>query len=116
MMTQGLRLATVFIMFSVVLVMQGCTTMGSTEGIHKGDHQKLAKDYADQAQEFREKAQFWENKAESYEHHPELYNSTNIAEQAAHCREVAQSYRKMADEAAALASTHENLTRRGQGP
>ncbi|MDF0673620.1 MAG: hypothetical protein P0120_04665 [Nitrospira sp.] len=116
MMTQVLRLAAVFIMFSVVLAMHGCTTMGPVQGSAAGDHEKLAKYYADQALEFKGKAQFWDNKADAYEHHPELDNSTNAAEQAAYCREVAQNYRKMADEAAALASTHENLTRRGQGP
>jgi hypothetical protein len=87
---------------------------GPETSIAKGDHQSLAMYYADQVQDFKAKARFWDNTAESYEHHPELYSATDIADQAAHCRQVARNYRKMADEAAALASEHLSRSRKGQ--
>ena len=87
---------------------------GPESSIPKGDHQVLAMYYADQVQDFKAKARFWENTAESYEHHPELYKASDIADQAAHCRTIARNYRKMADEAATLASEHMSLTRKGQ--
>ena len=86
---------------------------GPDPGIAKGDHQGLAMFYSEQAQDFKAKARFWDNTAESYEHHPELYKSSDIADEAAHCRQIARNYRKMADEAAGLASEHLSLTRKG---
>ena len=87
---------------------------GPETAVPKGDHQVLAMYYADQVQDFKTKARFWENTAESYEHHPELYKATDIADEAAHCRQIARNFRKMADEAAALASEHLSLSRKGQ--
>ena len=112
-MRQILRLASVFFVFSLVLAVQSYAATGPEPGIAKGDHKALAMYYADQAQDFKAKARFWDNTAESYEHHPELYKASDIADQAAHCRQVARNYRKMADEAAALASEHLSLTRKG---
>ena len=108
-----IRLVTTVMVLSLVLAVSSFAETGPEPGIAKGNHQELAMYYANQAQEFKAKAQFWDNTAESYEHHPELYKSSDIAEQAAHCRQVARNYRKMADEAAALASEHLNLTRKG---
>lgn len=102
-----------FIAILLVLAMPSFAASGPEPGIAKGDHQALAMYYADQAQDFKAKARFWDNTAESYEHHPELYKASDIADQAAHCRQVARNYRKMADEAAALASEHLSLTRKG---
>lgn len=96
--------------------MQSVAATGPEPGIAKGNHQELATYYAEQAQDFKAKARFWDNTAESYEHHPELYKSSDIADQAAHCRQIARNYRKMADEAANLASEHLSLVRHGQGP
>ena len=102
-----------FIVLLLVLAMPSFAASGPEPGIAKGDHQALAMYYADQAQDFKAKARFWDNTAESYEHHPELYKSSDIADEAAHCRQIARNYRKMADEAAALASEHLSLTRKG---
>jgi hypothetical protein len=102
-----------FIVLLLVLAMPSLAATGPEPGIAKGDHQALAMYYADQAQDFKAKARFWDNTAESYEHHPELYKSSDIADEAAHCRQIARNYRKMADEAAALASEHLSLTRKG---
>jgi len=102
-----------FIVLLLVLAIPSLAATGPEPGIAKGDHQALAMYYAEQAQDFKAKARFWDNTAESYEHHPELYKSSDIADEAAHCRQIARNYRKMADEAAALASEHLSLTRKG---
>lgn len=108
-----IRLVTIFTVLSLILTMPSFAGTGPEPGIAKGDHQALAMYYAEQAQDFKAKARFWDNTAESYEHHPELYKASDIADQAAHCRQVARNYRKMADETAALASEHLSLTRKG---
>lgn len=110
------RLLATFMFLSLVLAVPSFAASGPEPGIAKGNHQELANYYADQAQDFKAKARFWDNTAESYEHHPELYKASDIADQAAHCRQVARNFRKMADEAAALASEHLVLVRHGQGP
>lgn len=109
-----IRLASAFMFFSLVLAMPSFAGASAESAIAKGDHQQLAMYYADQVQDLKAKARFWDNTAESYEHHPELYKASDIADQAAHCRQIARNYRKMADEAAALASEHMSLTRKGQ--
>jgi hypothetical protein len=109
-----IRLASLFVVFLLLLAMPSFAATGPEPAIAKGSHQDLAMYYADQAQDFKAKARFWDNTAESYEHHPELYKASDIADQAAHCRQVARNFRKMADEAAALASEHLTMTRKGQ--
>ena len=108
-----IRLVTIFTVLSLMLAMPSFAATGPEPGIAKGDHQALAMYYAEQAQDFKAKARFWDNTAESYEHHPDLYKASDIADEAAHCRQIARNYRKMADEAAALASEHLSLTRKG---
>jgi hypothetical protein len=102
-----------FIVLLLVLAIPSFAATGPELEIAKGDHQALAMYYAEQAQDFKAKARFWDNTAESYEHHPELYKSSDIADEAAHCRQIARNYMKMADEASALASEHLSLTRKG---
>ena len=116
MMLHAIRLASVFMVFSLILAIPSFAATGPEPAIAKGNHSELAMYYADQAQDFKAKARFWDNTAESSEHHPELYKSSDIADEAAHCRQIARNYRKMADEAANLASEHLSLVRRGQGP
>lgn len=112
-MLNAIRLTSIFMVFSLILATQSVAATGPEPGIAKGSHQELAMYYADQAQDFKAKARFWDNTAESYEHHPELYKASDIADEAAHCRQIARNFRKMADEAAALASEHLSLTRKG---
>lgn len=105
-----------FLVLLLVLAIPSFAATGAEPAIAKGDHQALATYYAEQVQDFKSKARFWENTADAYEHHPELYKSSDVADQAAHCRQIARNYRKMADEAANLASEHLSLVRHGQGP
>ena len=113
-MLQVMRLASILMVFSLLLAVPSFAATDPGSSIAKGSHQELALYYADQAQDFKAKARFWDNVAESYEHHPELYKATDIADEAAHCRQIARNLRKMADEASALASEHLSMTRKGQ--
>lgn len=81
--------------------------------ISSHDHPRLANYYADQAQELREKAKQWEFTAEFYEKHPEPDTKADTAQHAAHCRTIAQNYRKAADEADALATEHRAMRPHG---
>jgi hypothetical protein len=113
-MFKVMRLASAFAIFSLLLAMASFAATDPGSSIASGKHQELASYYAEQAQDFKAKARFWDNVAESYEHHPELYKATDIADEAAHCRQIARNFRKMADEAANLASEHLSLSRKGQ--
>ncbi|TKS61203.1 MAG: hypothetical protein EWM72_00690 [Nitrospira sp.] len=103
-----------FMILGFLFAMQSFAASPVESPIIKGGHQQLAMYYADQAQNFKAQARFWDNTAESYEHHPELYKASDIAEQAAHCRTIARNYRKMADEAATLASEHMSRSSKGR--
>ncbi len=69
--------------------------------------------YAQQAQELREKAKGWEMTAECYEKHSEPHGKTEPKQHAAHCRTIAQNYRKAADEADVLVMEHRAMRPRG---
>ena len=96
-------------MSSFCLAFQGCTLIqpAPQDLINKGDHAELTKFYKEQAQELREKATAWDTLAESYERHQEPHGKLEPQQHAAHCRAVAASYRKAADEADALATAHQ---------
>ncbi|MDP3090953.1 MAG: hypothetical protein Q8N04_09760 [Nitrospira sp.] len=74
--------------------------------LDRQDHAGLAKYYAQQAQEFTGKAKDWESLAEFYETHPKKYDTVQAAEHAARCRAIAESYRRAAAEAKAMAAEH----------
>lgn len=59
---------------------------------------------------FWEKAKQWEFAAELYEKHPE---PDATGQHAAHCRAIAQNYKKVADEADALAQEHRAMRPHG---
>lgn len=66
----------------------------------------LAKYYEQQAQELRQLAKDWDFMAEFYAKHPELAPKGEAARHVAHCRAIADSYRKAGDEAEALGIAH----------
>jgi hypothetical protein len=102
------RLAIVTLLSSFCLAFQGCALIqpAPQDLVNKGDHPGLANFYKEQAQELREKATVWDTLAESYERHRDPHGKIEPAQHAAHCRAVAASYRKAADEADALATEH----------
>lgn len=97
----------------LLLVLYGCAETSTQRMINANDHNGLAEYYTQQAQELREKAKQWEFTAEYYDKHSEPHGKTEPAQHAAHCRAIAQSYVKAADEADALA--HEHRARRPHG-
>lgn len=103
------RLAVVALLSSFCLALHGCALLqpAPQDLVEKGDHAGLAKFYKAEAQELREKATVWDTLAESYERHPEPHTKIEPQQHAAHCRAVAASYRKAADEADALATEHQ---------
>lgn len=82
--------------------------------ISKSDHNGLAIYYAQQAKDLREKAKQWEFTAEFYEKHEDPKSKAESAQHAAHCRTIAQSYAKAADEADALATEHRAMQSHGR--
>ena len=115
------RLVSVVPVLGLVLFVQGCagmsdqqsTGMSPQQMISSHDHPRQANYYADQARELREKAKQWEFTAEFYEKHPEPDAKADTAQHAAHCRAIAQSYSKAADEADALAKEHRAMRPHG---
>ena len=103
------RLAFVALLSSFCIVLQSCALLqpAPQDLVTKGDHVGLAKFYKEQAHELREKAKVWDTLAESYEHHKDPHGKVEPQQHAVHCRAVAGSYREAADEADALATTHQ---------
>ncbi len=91
---------------SILLLMMGCTGITPQRLIEQQDHAALVGYYTKEAQALRQKAQEWEFMAEFYGLHPESYTNVAPARHEAHCRSIAESYRKAADEAEALARKH----------
>jgi hypothetical protein len=102
-----LRAGLVSMLFAVglVLVLQGCAETSPQKMIAGGDHVLLVSFYTQEAKQLSEKATMWESWAEFYEKHPESLEK-DAAEHAAHCRAIAEGYRKAATEAEALAKQH----------
>ncbi|WP_447974638.1 hypothetical protein [Nitrospira sp. Kam-Ns4a] len=95
------------------LLLQGCIGMWPPDMIARDDHVGLAKYYEYEAKALREKARVWEAWAESYERHRPPHGTLEVEQHAAHCRAIAQSYAKAADEAEALARDHRAMRPHG---
>ncbi len=95
-----------FFLMLLPLVMIGCRGGNPQHLIEEADHVGLVSYYMQEAQSLRLKAQEWEFMAEFYEQHPASYTKVDPAKHATHCRTIAESYRKAAIEAEALAREH----------
>ncbi|WP_447978024.1 hypothetical protein [Candidatus Nitrospira bockiana] len=107
------RSSLVLMTIILALALQGCTATSPQRMLDQQDHAGLANYYSQQAQDFREKAERWDFMAEFYETHPPPHGKVDVPQHARHCREIAQSYRKAADEAEALAMEHRRLRPHG---
>lgn len=96
-----------------VMMLQGCAETSTQRMINANDHNSLANYYTQQAQELREKAKGWEMTAEFYDKHSDPHGKTDPKQHAAHCRAIAQNYKKAADEADALAQEHRAMRPHG---
>jgi hypothetical protein len=103
MRTPHLRL--VLCVLGLVLAMQGCAETSPQKMIAGGDHVLLVSFYTQEAKQLSDKAMMWESWAEFYEKHSESLEK-DAAEHAAHCRAIAEGYRKAAKEAEALVKEH----------
>ena len=97
----------------LVLVLYGCAETSTQRMISANDHNGLATYYSQQAQELREKVKQWEFTAEYYDKHVGSQGKADSAQHAAHCRAIAQNYKKAADEAEALAQEHRAMRPHG---
>lgn len=91
----------------LAVMIQGCAATTPQHYIEQRDHAGLANFYSQESQRLLEKAKHWQDVAEFYEKHPEeATGKLGPAEHAAHCRAIAEDYRKAAAEADALAIEH----------
>lgn len=83
-----------------------------------GDHHQLAMYYDEQAQINKTKAHDWEFAAEYYEKFPGEFTGKGMtaAEHVAHCRAIAEDFKKAEQQNRELAAKHRSLMRQGQGP
>lgn len=102
-----------FLGLGLAMLLQGCVETSTQRMISANDHNGLANYYTQQAQELREKAKQWEFTAEYYDKHSEPQGKADSAQHAAHCRAIAQDYKKAADEADALAQEHRAMRPHG---
>jgi outer membrane PBP1 activator LpoA protein len=105
-MMQELRWIMLFVTVAAGIVLQGCATDSPQRLINQNDHAALANYYSQEAQQLQQKAKDWDFMAEFYEKHSDSSVRTKSDQHAAHCRSIAQNYRKAAEEATALASEH----------
>lgn len=96
------------LLFSFSLVVQGCAKIHtpSQNLVIREDHAGLVTYYNEQAQELWEEAKVWDRLAELYERQAEIHGKVGPEQHAVHCRAVAASYRKAADEVNVLATEH----------
>ena len=104
-----LKWASAFMVFGLLVAMQSFAATSVEGMIDKNDHRGLANYYEQQANELQGKAKHWEHTAEVYEKHSDPKTKADSDQHAAHCRAIAQSYAKAADEAGALAREHGKL-------
>ena len=88
------------------ILFHGCATDSPERLIDQRDHATLANYYSVESKKLEQKAKDWEFMADFYEKHPDPSDTVSAADHAAHCRTIAQNYRKAAEEASALASEH----------
>jgi hypothetical protein len=96
------------LLFNLSAGVQGCAKIHtpSQNLVIREDHAGLVTYYDEQAQELREEAKVWDRLAELYERQAEIHGKLEPEQYGVHCRAVASSYRKAADEVNVLATQH----------
>ena len=107
------RIVPILLAVGLVLVLFGCAETSTQRMIDVNDHNGLANYYSQQAKDLRDTAKRWEFTAQYYEKHSDPHGKTEPQQHAAHCRAIAQSYTKAADEAEALAQEHRAMRPHG---
>jgi hypothetical protein len=114
------KLMFAFMVLGFLIVNQSFAGGGSPNiegigGIAVGDHHKLVMYYEEQAQINKTKAQDWEFVAEYYGKFPEMFREKGMtaAEHIAHCRAIAEDFKKAERQNRELAAKHRDLMRKG---
>jgi hypothetical protein len=96
------------VVFTLSAGVQGCAKIHtpSQNLVIREDHAGLVTYYDEQAQELRKEAKVWDRLADLYERQAEIHGKQEPKQYAVHCRAVAASYRKAADEVNVLATEH----------
>ncbi len=117
-------MSTVKLMFAfmvVGLLMANQSFAGGTPNIESmggkavGDHHQLTMYYDEQAQIAKSKAQDWEFAADYYEKFPGEFTGKGMtaSEHIAHCRAIAEDFKKAEQQNRELAAKHRSLMRKG---
>lgn len=106
-----------FLVLGLLVAPQSFADHGDPEGIigkAGGDHFSLANYYEEQAQIHKTKAENWEFAADYYKRFPgEFTGKMTADEHIAHCRSIAEDFRKAEKEDRALAAKHRDMMRKG---
>lgn len=119
---RAIKLMVAFVALGLLIVNQsfagGTPNIEGMAGKAVGDHHQLAMYYDEQAQINKTKAQDWEFAADYYEKFPGEFTGKGMtaAEHIAHCRAIAEDFRKAEQQNRELAAKHRSLMRHGQGP
>ena len=114
-----IRLMVAFMVLGLLIANQsfagGHPNIESMGGKAVGDHHQLAMYYDEQAQISKSKAQDWEFAADYYEKFPEMFagKGESAAEHVAHCRAIAEDFKKAEQQNRELAAKHRSLMRKG---
>lgn len=105
----------VVMVFGLLIAAQSFAGPGAVESMGKapGDHHSLAIYYEEQAQMNKSKAADWEFAATYYEKFPgEVSGKMTAAEHVAHCRSIAEDFKKLEQQNRELAAKHRELMRK----
>jgi hypothetical protein len=93
----------------------GHPNIESMGGKAVGDHHQLTMYYDEQAQNAKSKAQDWEFAADYYAKFPGEFpgKTMTAAEHVAHCRSIAEDFKKQEADYRELAAKHRSLMRKG---
>ncbi len=103
------------LVLGLLIAPQSFAGSGGVESIGKApsDHHSLAIYYEEQAQINKSKAADWEFAASYYEKFPgEVSGKMTAAEHIAHCRSIAEDFKKLEQENRELAAKHRELMRK----
>lgn len=113
------KLMFAFMVFGLLIANQsfagGHPNIESMGGKAIGDHHQLSMYYDEQAQNAKSKAQDWEFAADYYQKFPGEFTGKGMtaAEHVAHCRAIAEDFRKAEQQNRELAAKHRELMRKG---
>jgi hypothetical protein len=107
-----------FLVFGSFAASQSFAGGHGDPGIHEkskgaGDHHSMMMYYEEQEQKAKSKMRDWEFAADYYEKFPGAFTGKmSVSEHVAHCRAIAEEFKKDAERYAGLAEKHRSLMRK----